>query len=104
MFVNSAFTGRDVVDTLGVEAARIHVAAPGVDPVFRPDGERADLDGDYVLTVATLEPRKNLGVLVDAHRLLGDRFDLAVVGSAGWGEQAELDRPGHRQARPAERH
>ena len=40
--------------------------------VFRPDGERADLGRPYVLTVATLEPRKNLQTLVAAHRLLGD--------------------------------
>jgi len=94
VFVNSHFTGRDVVATLGVDPERIHVAEPGIGAAFGPDGERADLGGEYVLTVATLEPRKNLGVLVDAHRLQGGRLQLAVAGAAGWGEQPELAAPG----------
>ena len=88
VFTNSEFTKRDVVDLLGVEPERVRVAHPGVDPRFRPDGERADLGRPYVLTVATLEPRKNLGALVAAHRLLGDRdLALAVAGAEGWGKE-----------------
>ena len=94
VFVNSAYTGRDVVATLGVDPARVHVAPPGVGAAFRPDGPRRDLGGAYVLTVATLEPRKNLGVLVDAHRLLGSKLLLAVAGAEGWGERPALDEPG----------
>ena len=94
VFVNSHYTGRDVVERLGVDAARVHVAEPGVGPAFRVDGERAELGAPYVLTVATLEPRKNLEVLVEAHRLLRDRFVLAVVGGAGWGPQPALDAAG----------
>jgi alpha-1,3-rhamnosyl/mannosyltransferase len=49
----------------------------------------------YLLTVATLEPRKNLGTLVEAFALLEDAgLRLAVVGGAGWGQQPALDRPG----------
>ena len=96
VFVNSEYTRGDVIRTLKLDAARVHVAAPGVDGAFGPDGERADLGAPYVLTVATLEPRKNLQVLVDAHRLLGGRLLLAVVGSAGWGEQPALEAPGIR--------
>jgi glycosyltransferase involved in cell wall biosynthesis len=94
VFVNSEYTGRDVVATLGVDRSRVHVAPPGVAPVFGADGARTDLGGPYVLTVATLEPRKNLQVLVDAHRALGGRFLLAVVGGTGWGAQASLEAPG----------
>jgi glycosyltransferase involved in cell wall biosynthesis len=93
--VNSAFTGDDVAATLGVERSRIHVAHPGVDASFRPEGDALDLGRPYALTVATLEPRKNLGTLVEAYRLLGgDELSLAVVGAAGWGEQPSLDVPG----------
>jgi glycosyltransferase involved in cell wall biosynthesis len=94
VFVNSAYTGRDVVETLRVDPARVHVAPPGVGAAFGPDGDRADLGRPYVLTVATLEPRKNLAVLVEAHGLLGGRFLLAVVGGEGWGEQPQLDHAG----------
>ena len=94
VFVNSAFTGRDVVSTLGVDAGRVHVAPPGVGPSYRLDGPRAELGGDYVLTVATLEPRKNLEVLVRAHALLDGVLRLAVAGGEGWGDQPQLDAPG----------
>ena len=90
VFVNSRFTGRDVVERLGVAVARVKVAYPGVKPQFTAEGERADLGRPYVLTVATLEPRKNLATLVEAHKLLNDRFLLAVAGGTGWGEQPEL--------------
>ena len=93
IFVNSAFTGRDVERTLGVAAERIHVARPAPKAVFRPDGPAAKLGAPFVLTVATLEPRKNLQGLVEAQRLLPD-LQLAVVGAEGWGEQPLLDAPG----------
>jgi glycosyltransferase involved in cell wall biosynthesis len=95
VFVNSAYTGRDAGERLGIAEERIHVAHPGVDPVFTAEGERADLGRPYVLTVATLEPRKNLGTLVEAVRLLpSNTVVLAVVGGAGWGAQPQLDVPG----------
>ncbi len=94
VFVNSAFTGREVTELLHVPPERVHVARPGVDEAFRPDWAAADLGWPYVLSVATLEPRKNLGVLVDAVRLLADSdLRLVVVGAAGWGEQPSLDHP-----------
>ncbi|MGZ4333396.1 MAG: glycosyltransferase family 4 protein [Gaiellaceae bacterium] len=94
VFVNSEYTGRDVAETLRIDSARIHVAPPGVGSAFAVDGDRADLGGDYVLTVATLEPRKNLAVLVDAHSLLGGRFRLGIAGAQGWGDQPSLDAAG----------
>jgi len=65
---------------------RIRVVPNGVDPVFTPEGARTD--GDYVLAVATLEPRKNLARAVDAAREAG--VALRVVGARGWGE-VEVD-------------
>jgi glycosyltransferase involved in cell wall biosynthesis len=95
IFANSAFTARETVELLGVAEDRVRVALPGVDEVFSNEGAKADLGGPYVLTVATLEPRKNLAALVEAHALLGrDDLLLAVVGAEGWGEQPGLDRPG----------
>jgi glycosyltransferase involved in cell wall biosynthesis len=93
VFVNSEYTRGDVVRTLHIPREKIHVAHPGVRPVFRPDGDPAALEGPYALTVATLEPRKNLSTLVEAHALLGNGIQLAVVGAEGWGEQPLLDRP-----------
>jgi glycosyltransferase involved in cell wall biosynthesis len=95
VFANSAFTADDVARTLGFPRERIVVAHPGIGAGYRADGERADLGAPYVLTVATLEPRKNLSTLVDGFALLDDEeLSLAVVGGRGWGEQPQLDRRG----------
>jgi alpha-1,3-rhamnosyl/mannosyltransferase len=90
----SDYTARDAQELLGVEPERTPVVRPAPADVFRSDGERADLGRPYVLTVATLEPRKNLETLLRAHELLGDEVALAVVGAQGWGPQPLLDRPG----------
>jgi len=93
VFVNSEYTGTDVVERLGVSSERVRVARPGLKPECRPDGERSDLGRPYVLTVATLEPRKNLETLARAHRLLDGRLLLAAAGGSGWGEQPLLQGP-----------
>jgi glycosyltransferase involved in cell wall biosynthesis len=95
MFANSAFTADDTAATLAYPRERIVVAHPGIGAEFTAEGEAADLGRPYLLTVATLEPRKNLGTLVDAFALLADTdLALAVVGGEGWGPQPQLDRPG----------
>jgi glycosyltransferase involved in cell wall biosynthesis len=90
VFVNSFFTKREVVELLHVEPAKVHVAYPGVNERYTPEGERADLGRPYVLTVATLEPRKNLETLLISR--LPEGHALAVVGAAGWGPQPNLER------------
>ncbi len=95
IFANSAFTAADVTATLGFPRERIVVAHPGIGAEYRPDGAAAERAAPYLLTVATLEPRKNLGTLVEAFALLGaSGLELCVAGGAGWGEQPQLDRPG----------
>jgi glycosyltransferase involved in cell wall biosynthesis len=95
VFANSAFTADDFSGAFGFPRERVLVAHPGIGDGLRPDGEASDLGRPYVLTVATLEPRKNLSTLLDAFALLGDTgLLLAVAGGAGWGAQPELDRRG----------
>jgi glycosyltransferase involved in cell wall biosynthesis len=95
VFANSAFTADDFAATLGFPRERVLVARPGIGAEFTAEGDVADLGAPYLLTVATLEPRKNLGMLVDAFALLADDgLSLVIAGGAGWGEQPELDRPG----------
>jgi glycosyltransferase involved in cell wall biosynthesis len=72
-------TKRDVVELLGVDAERVRVIPNGVDDVFTAAGPAAE--GDYVLAVGTLEPRKNLARIAEACRGL----ELRVVGARGWG-------------------
>ena len=63
VFVNSAFTAREVEDVLGVPAERIRVAHPGVDPGIGPEGRRVERGHPYVLALDPGEPRKNIDVL-----------------------------------------
>ena len=93
VFVNSEYTRRDVEDLLGIPAERLRVAPPGVDAGYKPGGERVSLGRPYVLSLATLEPRKNLATLLEAWRPLRDELALAVAGAAGWGDQPLLDDP-----------
>jgi len=95
VFANSSFTADDFAETMSYPREQVLVARPGIAREFTAEGEIANLGGPYVLTVATLEPRKNLGTLVEAFGLLADTgLTLVVVGGAGWGEQPQLDRPG----------
>jgi glycosyltransferase involved in cell wall biosynthesis len=91
VFVNSAYTGRDVEEHLAVPRERIRVAAPGVSREYSAEGEKARLGRPYVLSLATLEPRKNLATLVEAWRPLRGELALAIAGAAGWGDQPLLD-------------
>jgi alpha-1,3-rhamnosyl/mannosyltransferase len=77
----SEFTAREIETALGVPRERIRVVPNGVDPLFTPDGARAD--GEYVLAVGTLEPRKNLRRTIEAARRAG--VELRIVGERGWG-------------------
>jgi glycosyltransferase involved in cell wall biosynthesis len=77
----SEFTRRELVELLRVPNEKIRVVPNGVDDEFTPDGPAAD--GDYVLAVGTLEPRKNLTRLVEAARQR--HVELRVVGARGWG-------------------
>jgi glycosyltransferase involved in cell wall biosynthesis len=81
--VVSQFTAREVQRLLDVPADRISICSLG-GPGWRPRAEQPR-DG-YVLFFGTLEPRKNLGALLDAYEaLLGRRGsvpDLVVAGKA----------------------
>jgi glycosyltransferase involved in cell wall biosynthesis len=77
----SEFTRDELLALTGVGADRVRVVPNGVEPVFTRQGRASE--GDYVLAVGTLEPRKNLGAAVEAARLAN--VELRVVGAQGWG-------------------
>jgi glycosyltransferase involved in cell wall biosynthesis len=74
----SEFTKRELVSLLDVDPGLIRVIPNAVEDVFAPDGPRAE--GEYVLAVGTLEPRKNLARIAQAVD-----GELRVVGARGWG-------------------
>jgi len=78
----SEFMKRELVERLGLDEGRVRVVPPAVDEPFGAEGARAD--GDYVLAVGTLEPRKNLPRLAAAARAAG--VELRIAGGHGWGD------------------
>jgi len=77
----------------------VEVIDEGSDHLPEPDPAAADavlarLDvvGPFLLSVGTLEPRKNLPRLVAAYQAarprLPEPWPLVVVGPTGWGDQA----------------
>lgn len=81
VFAVSEFTKREAVELLGVPDEKVTVIGNAIEPVFSPSNSL--LLGDYVLAVATLEPRKNLGRIAAAAAQVG--AELRVVGVRGWG-------------------
>ena len=96
--VYSQFVKGRMVELLGVEPARITVAPLAARPLPYPDpAELARLAGAaalpirYLLHLGTLEPRKNLGVLLNAWATLApaerENYRLIFAGAPGWGMQ-----------------
>ncbi len=78
-------------ETAGIDAARLRVTPWGTNaqPVAAGEVERVrrtyDLTRPFVLFTGTVEPRKNLGRLLEAFGRLGDvDAELVVVGPEGW--------------------
>lgn len=97
---------RETADALveaGARHGQVEVLEPmyGCDHLPPPDGPGAaallasfGVAGPYLLSVGTLEPRKNLERLVEAYRRarpsLPDGWPLVLVGPPGWGIDVEL--------------
>ena len=99
----SAATKRDLVRTLKVPEAKVHVVYEAAAPEFRPLARGPALESvrhkyclpeSFILYVGTIEPRKNLMRLLrafDVVRRQGYRSHaLVLVGNRGWKDGAIL--------------
>lgn len=90
-------TARDLQNLYGVDPRRVSVIHSGIDPsLSRPDAadviqfrRRRGLPERFVLSLCTMEPRKNLAGLVRAFELLAARpnnadVHLCLAGPSGW--------------------
>jgi glycosyltransferase involved in cell wall biosynthesis len=91
-------------EAAGVDRARLRVTpwATHAEPVAPGAVERVrathGLDRPFVLFAGTIEPRKNLGRLLDAFAELGDvDADLVIVGPDGWSTDLPASTPGVRR-------
>jgi glycosyltransferase involved in cell wall biosynthesis len=84
IIVGSEFTKRELTELLDVPETKLRVIPYGVGPPFTAEGPAGD--GRYVLSVSTLEPRKNLRGLIEGFERSGlDDHELRIVGARGWG-------------------
>jgi glycosyltransferase involved in cell wall biosynthesis len=92
----STATKQEIVRLLALPTGSVEVIPPLLNPIFRVAGDhdadakaaaRLGVREPYVLAVASLEPRKNFGRLLDAWNSLGratGAHQLVVVAAEGW--------------------
>jgi alpha-1,3-rhamnosyl/mannosyltransferase len=96
----SEFIRAEVIKHLSWPEEKITAIGLGVDARFRPRDVQATATvlstyglthGAYTLCVATVEPRKNIERLLEAHQALPEplrlRYPLVLAGSAGWNSE-----------------
>lgn len=83
----SESTRRDLLEFYEADPRRVVAIHSGL-PLLPDPEEGADVGGPYILFVSTVEPRKNLGVLLDAYARLRKSGtyggSLVVAGKVGW--------------------
>jgi len=93
----SEFSKREIMETFSVKPSDVTVIPPAVSDEFRQSYTERELEQirqDYqlperfILSVGTIEPRKNLAGLLAAFSRLADSFKssypLVIVGCSGW--------------------
>ncbi len=88
---------RELVARLGIAEGRVTRVYPELERLEllpTPGGLPPEAEGAFLLSVGTLEPRKNLDRLLDAHRLLWaeSRVPLLLVGGYGWSQRTFVRR------------
>lgn len=90
---DSQSTKDDIIEHLGIPSEKITVVYPSVS-IQKPPAVRIKkakkkfgITRPFVLSVGKIEPRKNIGRLIEAFARSGlhTEMDLVVVGSHGWG-------------------
>lgn len=96
ILADSQSTQHDLIELMGMDPARIRVVYPAVDDTFARSNQagvaavraRHDIGGPYILSLGTLQPRKNYVRLIEAFRILKDTSDiphrLVIGGGPGW--------------------
>lgn len=98
IIADSESTRNDIVSFLGADPARVEVVYLAADDTFRKLTEKEknmdilkkyQIDNKYILSVGTIEPRKNFAALIRAFNNIkksktGSGYKLVIVGRTGW--------------------
>jgi alpha-1,3-rhamnosyl/mannosyltransferase len=94
----SDFMRKELIDTLGINEDLITAIPLAPDPFFYPR-QQAEIDNvidmhgwprEYILFVGTLEPRKNISLLIKALSRTKSDIPLILAGWKGWGDKIWL--------------
>lgn len=99
----SEATKYDIIDIFGIEAHKIACTyLGGIDMVTMPAPDEISevrgkfgVDGDYMLFVSTIEPRKNVDTIIEAFdklRSTGADCKLVLAGGLGWKYESTLNK------------
>ena len=96
----SEFIRQEIINEFKVDSSMVTAVPLAADPVFTPADKKVvatvrqkyNLPPSYLLFVSSLEPRKNIDLLVDA--LVETKTDIPVVlvGWKGWGEKSWFEK------------
>lgn len=99
IFTISEFSKSEIIKYLNVDSSKIFVIPCAIEhSVYRPDYSKAEIektkeqygiDGNYILYLGTLEPRKNIPLLIKSYYILKNRCmhdmpQLVLAGKKGW--------------------
>ncbi len=93
VIADSESTKNDLMEIYHIHSQRIKVIYPGIDPQFAPQSKnkidqvkkKYNLPDEFVFSLSTQEPRKNIQRLVSA--LAGFKLPLVIAGKHGWGDK-----------------
>lgn len=91
----SESTRADILAHYTVDPRKVYAISSGPPPARAAGARTTDLPARYVLFVSTIEPRKNLDVLIEAFERLKDggyAGELLVAGKVGWKSEGTLRR------------
>ncbi|AVV52139.1 MULTISPECIES: glycosyltransferase family 4 protein [Leptospira] len=89
VFCLSENTRQDILKFKTDLSPKLKVIYPGVESFPSVREPLRELSGNFLFTIGTLEPRKNLKILIDAYRKLKKQnssypFSLVIAGRLGW--------------------
>jgi glycosyltransferase involved in cell wall biosynthesis len=97
----SQSTRRDLIELYRTSPDKVSVLYHGVTADFRPVNDASQLEAvrqkyglgnqPFILSVGTIQPRKNYQRLIQAFAELPEEYSLVIVGSKGWDYQLVLN-------------
>ncbi len=95
----SNFIKDEIIDEFKLPADKVTAVSLAPDPHFSTRSRaqikdalsRLGIPEDYILFTGTLEPRKNINLIIDALPLMKHKISLVLAGWSGWGDKKWKD-------------